>query len=133
MNFGYPFTPYSANMAQEQYMGNVGTNMPNMQTMPNMDYMQGQMPMQGCGMGMMQGCGMGMMQGGCMSQQVMQPGCSQVVQQTCAVDMPYYVNYNTHVVNNVVRRHIQIPVYSQTQQTVYFDEWQTGCGCGCNR
>lgn len=133
MNFGYPFTPYSANMAQEQYMGNVGTNMPNMQAMPNMDYMQGQMPMQGCGMGMMQGCGMGMMQGGCMSQQAMQPACSQVVQQTCAVDMPYYVNYNTHVVNNVVRRHIQIPVYSQTQETIYFDEWQAGCGCGCNR
>ena len=133
MNFGYPFTPYSANMAQEQYMGNVGTNMPNMQAMPNMDYMQGQMPMQGCGMGMVQGCGMGMMQGGCMSQQAMQPACSQVVQQTCAVDMPYYVNYNTHVVNNVVRRHIQIPVYSQTQETIYFDEWQAGCGCGCNR
>jgi hypothetical protein len=112
-------------MAQEQYMGNVGTNMPNMQAMPNMDCMQGQVPMQGCGMGMMQG--------GCMSQQAMQPGCSQVVQQTCAVDMPYYVNYNTHVVNNVVRRHIQIPVYSQTQETIYFDEWQAGCGCGCNR
>lgn len=101
MNFGYPFTPYSANMAQEQYMGNVGTNMPNMQAMPNMDYMQGQMPMQGCGMGMMQGCGIGAMQGGCMSQQAMQPGCSQVVQQTCAVDMPYYVNYNTHAVSNL--------------------------------
>jgi hypothetical protein len=120
-------------MAQEQYMGNVGTNMPHMQAMPNMDYMQGQMPMQGCGMGMMQGCGIGAMQGGCMSQQAMQPACSQVVQQTCAVDMPYYVNYNTHVVNNVVRRHIQIPVYSQTQETIYFDEWQAGCGCGCNR
>ena len=38
-----------------------------------------------------------------------------------------------HVVNNVIRRHIQIPVYSQTQETVYIDEWQTGCGCGCNR
>ena len=38
-----------------------------------------------------------------------------------------------HVVNNVVRRHIQIPVYSQTQETIYFDEWQAGCGCGCNR
>ena len=36
-----------------------------------------------------------------------------------------------HMVNNVVRRHIQIqiPVYTQTQETVYFDEWQTGCGC----
>ena len=129
MNFGYPFTPYAANMGQEQYMGNVGTN-PNMANM-GMDYMPQQTMGSGCGCGAqtmdymaqqpmaygMQGVGFG------------QPGCNQVVQQTCAVDMPYYVNYNTHVVNNVVRRHIQIPVYSQTQQTVYFDEWQTSCGC----
>lgn len=122
MNFGYPFTPYAANAAQEQYMGNVGTNpnMANMGGMNTMDYVQTQ------GMGC--GCGMGAMNTG-----LAQSGCNQVVQQTCAVDMPYYVNYNTHVVNNVVRRHIQIPVYSQTQETVYFDEWQTGCGCGCNR
>ena len=111
MNFGYPNTPFATNMMQEGYMGNAGNN-PNM---INMDYMQSQ------------GCAMG--------QQYMAPGymtqggCGQVLQQTCAVDMPYYVNYNTHVVNNVVRRHIQIPVYTQTQQTVYFDEWQTGCGC----
>ena len=132
MNFGYPFTPYATNMGQEQYMGNVGTN-PNMQTM---DYMPQQAMTSGCGCGMQgmdympqqtmaSGCGM---QG--MGLGFGQPGCNQVVQQTCAGDMPYYVNYNTHVVNNVVRRHIQIPVYSQTQQTVYFDEWQTGCGCG---
>ena len=130
MNFGYPFTPYATNMGQEQYMGNVGTN-PNMQTM---DYMS--QP------AMTSGCGCGMQGMDYMPQQTMvagmglgfgQSGCNQVVQQTCAVDMPYYVNYNTHVVNNVVRRHIQIPVYSQTQQTVYFDEWQTGYGCGCNR
>ena len=56
--------------------------------------------------------------------------CNQVVQKCFVEEIPYYVGYNTHVVNNVVRRHIQIPVYSQTQQTVYFDEWQTGCGCG---
>ena len=127
MNFGYPFTPYATNMGQEQYMGNVGTN-PNMQTM---EYMPQPAMTSGCGCGMqgmdympqqtmMSGMGLGFGQ----------PGCNQVVQQTCAVDMPYYVNYNTHVVNNVVRRHIQIPVYSQTQETVYFDEWQTGC---CNR
>lgn len=133
MNFGYPFTPYSSNMAPEQYMGNIGTNMPNMGGMNNMDCMQTQMPMQGPCMGGMQGCGMGAMQGGFMPQPSMQPGCNQVLQQTCAVDIPYYVNYNTHVVNNVVRRYIQIPVYSQTQETVYIDEWQTGCGCGCNR
>ena len=120
MNFGYPFTPYAANMTQEQYMGNVGTN-PNMMGMNTM----GSMPTQNSGCG----CGSGMNTMAMMNQQYMQPGCNQVVEQTCAVDMPYYVNYNTHVVNNVVRRHIQIPVYSQTQQTVYFDEWQTGCGC----
>lgn len=35
-----------------------------------------------------------------------------------------------HVVNNVVRKHIQIPTYSQSQETVYHDEWEFGCGCG---
>ena len=121
MNFGYPFTPYAPNMGTEQYMGNVGTSVPNVGGVSTMDYMQPQMGCSSCGMGMQQGY---------MQSQFAQPGCSQVVQQTCAVDMPYYVNYNTHVVNNVVRRHIQIPVYSQTQETVYYDEWQAGCGCG---
>lgn len=78
MNFGYPNTPYANTMAPEGYMGNVGTN-------PGMEYMMGQ----GCGM---QGCGI---QGSGM-QGYGQQGCNQVVQQTCAVDMPYYVNYNTH-------------------------------------
>lgn len=119
MNFGYPFTPYASNVSQEQYMGNVVTT-PNMMGMN----MPGYMPAQNMG------CGCG---GAMMNQPFGQSGCNQVVEQTCAVDMPYYVNYNTHVVNNVVRRHIQIPVYSQTQETVYFDEWQQGCGCGCNR
>ena len=123
MNFGYPNTPYATNMGQEGYMGNVGTT-PNMGYANTMDYMQ---PSCGCGMGSQ------MMGGGYMQPTMLpgygQGGCGQVVQQTCAVDMPYYVNYNTHVVNNVVRRHIQIPVYTQTQETVYIDEWQTGCGC----
>ena len=129
MNFGYPFTPYASGM-EEQYMGNVGTS-PNMANMQGMGYMPQQPMGSGCGMQPMDlggGCGCGM-QGMGMGVGMGQPGCNQVVQQTCAVDIPYYVNYNTHVVNNVVRRHIQIPVYSQTQQTVYFDEWQPGCGC----
>ena len=87
MNFGYPFTPYASNMSQEQYMGNVGTN-PNMMGMNTM----GTMPTQGMGCG----CGTGMYGTGMMNQQFAQPGCNQVVEQTCAVDMPYYVNYNTH-------------------------------------
>ena len=119
MNFGYPFTPYAANMPQEQYMGNVGTT-PNMMGMNTTGFMPTQNMGCGCGANaMVQPYG----------QQFVQPGCNQVVEQMSAIDMPYYVNYNTHVVNNVVRRHIQIPVYSQTQQTVYFDEWQSGCGC----
>ena len=91
------------------------TNMPNMGYAGNVSYMPNQ--------GMYDMCGTNMMP------QVM-PGCNQVVQKCFVEDMPYYVGYNMHVVNNVVRRHIQIPVYSQSQEVVYFDEWQTGCGCG---
>ena len=92
MNFGYPFTPYASNMPQEQYMGNVGTNM----NMPNMQGMNtcGFMPTQGVECG----CGMN---GGFNPSMIQQPGCNQVVAQTCAVDMPYYVNYNTHAVSNL--------------------------------
>lgn len=116
MNFGYPNTPYAANIG-EQYMGNVAN--PNMGYASQMECMQQPQTNYGTQMPFMNGFN--------------QQGCGQVLQQTCAVDMPYYVNYNTHVVNNVIRRHIQIPVYTQTQETVYIDEWQTGCGCGCNR
>ena len=126
MNFGYPFTPYAPNMGTEAgYMGNVGVTTPNNMGMNTMDYMQAPSTCSSCQLGQMQS--------GFMQQGYVQPGCNQVVQQQCTVDLPYYVNYNTHVVNNVIRRHIQIPVYSQTQETVYIDEWQTGCGCGCNR
>lgn len=101
-------------------------------------------------MGMMDGMGMSnpgyapymgnmpnyAMPDGCGCNQMMPPvtpSCNQVVQKCFVEEIPYYVGYNTHVVNNVVRRHIQIPVYSQTQETIYFDEWQQSCGCGCNR
>ena len=94
MNFGYPFTPYAPNIGTEAgYMGNVGVNTPNMTTMPTMDYTQPNMG--GCG------CGIGQMQPGYMPTSYGQSGCNQVVQQTCAVDMPYYVNYNTHAVSNL--------------------------------
>lgn len=33
-----------------------------------------------------------------------------------------------HQVNNVVRRHIQVPTYSCSEQTVYYDEWPNSCG-----
>ena len=93
MNFGYPFTPYASNMGAEQYMGNVGTN-PNMQGMGTMDYMPQQAMASGCGCGAQtMGLGYGM---GPMNPGFTQPGCNQVVEQTCALDIPYYVNYNTH-------------------------------------
>ena len=82
------------------------------------------------GMGYMAGQGMYGAGYGNMMMPTQTPSCNQVVQKCFVEDIPYYVGYNTHVVNNVVRRHIQIPMYSQTQETVYFDEWQPGCGCG---
>ena len=91
MNFGYPFTPYAANATQEQYMGNVGTT-PNMMGMNTAGYMPAQN--MGCG------CGSNMMAQP-LGQQFVQPGCNQVVEQMSAIDMPYYVNYNTHAMSNL--------------------------------
>ena len=58
------------------------------------------------------------------------PQVNQVVNKCFVEDVPYYVNYHTHQVNNVVRRHIQVPTYSCSEQTVYYDEWPNSCGCG---
>jgi len=74
MNFGYPFTPYGNMNTEPNYMGNVsnlnmGTNM----NMPDYTPNQGTCGMPSVGF-----------------------GCNQVTQQTCALDMPYYVNYHTH-------------------------------------
>lgn len=88
MNFGYPFTPYAPNMgADTGYMGNVGT-MPNTMGINTMEYMQTPSMCSSCQLGQM-GCGQ--MQPG-----FAQTGFSQVVQQQSTVDLPYYVNYNTH-------------------------------------
>lgn len=116
MNFGFPFTPYqTAGVGQDffeptsnsfGYMGNVGTPYPT-----QMGYL---MPNSGTG------CG-------CNN------SVNQVVNKCFVEELPYYVNYHTHQINNVIRRHIQIPTFSTSEETVYFDEWQTGCNCGCNR
>ena len=119
MNFGYPNTPYATNMGQEGYMGNVGTT-PNTGYANTMDYMQ---PSCGCGMGSQ------MMGGGYMQPTMLsgygQGGCGQVVQQTCAVDMPYYVNYNTHAVSNLcyikrLKKAKKVP--KSVQNGVFLDE-----------
>ena len=52
--------------------------------------------------------------------------CNQVVQ-TCNVqDVPHYVNYHTHVINNCVKRHINIPTYSNSQENVMVNEYVQG-------
>ena len=84
--------------------------------------------------------------------------CNQVVQ-TCNVqDVPHVINYHTHVVNNCIKRHINVPTYSQSQETVLQDQYvdqapmygqipvtnpmygqmptqgnMSGCGCGTNQ
>ena len=56
--------------------------------------------------------------------------CNQVVQ-TCNVqEVPHYTNYHTHVVNNCIKKHINIPVYSQSSENVLIDEYVQGLtGC----
>lgn len=49
--------------------------------------------------------------------------CNQVVNKCYVQDVPHYINYNTHVVNNCVKRHYTVPTYTQTQETVYSEEY----------
>lgn len=52
--------------------------------------------------------------------------CQQVVQ-TCNVqEVPHYVNYHTHVVNNCVKRHVNIPTYSTSGENVIINEYVQG-------
>ena len=68
---------------------------------------------------------------------------NQVVQ-TCNVEeVPHYVNYHTHVVNNLVKRHVNIPTYSTSGENIVINEYaqmpqmvnpytqyqQQTCGC----
>lgn len=52
--------------------------------------------------------------------------CYNVVQ-TCNVEeVPHYTNYHTHVVNNCIKRHINIPTYSTDSETVIINEYVEG-------
>ncbi len=52
--------------------------------------------------------------------------CNQVVQ-TCNVEeIPHYTNYHTHVVNNLVKKHINIPTYSSSSENVVINEYVEG-------
>ena len=49
--------------------------------------------------------------------------CQQVVH-TCNVqDIPHYINYHTHIVNNCVKRHVNVPTYSQSSENVLINEF----------
>lgn len=47
-----------------------------------------------------------------------------VVKQCFVEEVPHVVNYNTHVVNECVKKHITIPKYTCTEETVCIDEYQ---------
>ena len=51
---------------------------------------------------------------------------NQVVQMCDVEDIPHYVNYHTHFVNNMVKRHVNIPTYSQSQENVIVNEYVNG-------
>ena len=52
--------------------------------------------------------------------------CNQIVQ-TCNVqEVPHYTCYHTHVINNCIKKHINIPVYSQSSENVYLDQYVEG-------
>ena len=52
--------------------------------------------------------------------------CNQVVQ-TCNVEeVPHYINYHTHIVNNCIKRHVNIPTYSTSGENVMINEYVQG-------
>ena len=72
------------------------------------------------------GCGGNEAGSSCPTTQPTYQQCNQVVQ-TCNVeDIPHYTNYHTHVVNNMVKRHINIPTYSTSTENVTINEYVQG-------
>lgn len=44
--------------------------------------------------------------------------------QTCNVEeIPHVIDYHTHVVNNFVKRHVNVPTYSQSYENVLINEY----------
>lgn len=52
--------------------------------------------------------------------------CNQVVNRCNVQDVPHITNYHTHVVDNCVRRHINIPQYTTSESVQVFDEFVQG-------
>ena len=74
---------------------------------------------------------------GCPTAQPTFEQCKQVVQ-TCNVEeVPHYINYHTHVVNNIVKKHVNIPTYSVSEENILIEyppaqamPYQAIGGCG---
>ncbi len=49
--------------------------------------------------------------------------CNNVVKKCFVEEVPHVINYNTHVVNECVKKHITVPKYTTTEETVYIDEY----------
>ncbi len=46
---------------------------------------------------------------------------------TCNVEMiPHYTNYHTTHVNNCIKRHVNIPVFTESYETVFTNEYVEG-------
>ena len=52
--------------------------------------------------------------------------CNQVVNKCYVQDIPHYTNYHTTVVNNCVRRHINVPTFTQSEEVVVTDQYVDG-------
>ncbi len=49
--------------------------------------------------------------------------CNNVVNKCFVQEVPHYTNFHTHVVNNCVRKHVNIPTFSTDEETVVIDEY----------
>lgn len=49
--------------------------------------------------------------------------CNYVNQQCQVVDVPHYVNYHTHNIMNICRKHIMVPTYSESSEVRVFDDY----------
>ncbi len=51
------------------------------------------------------------------------PGFNNVFQTCEYEDIPNYVNYHTHMINNQIKRHVNIPTFSNSCETRVFHEY----------
>ena len=54
------------------------------------------------------------------------PSCNQVVETYNVEMIPHYTNYHTTHINNCIKRHINIPVFTDSFETVVTNEYVAG-------